>query len=113
MCSPRRLPVLVRGILGAIYLGSLQFVLRSIGRRNYVQCLEWHSLGATHGALREETLAANRYLDEEYLGEHNRRFARPPAQPQDYHRRRPSARELRQIFRLESERRISNEGDPL
>jgi transposase len=53
--------------------------------------------------------AANQYLEQEYLPQHNRRFARPPAQPQDYHRRRPSARELRQIFRLETERSISND----
>jgi transposase len=53
--------------------------------------------------------AANQYLEQEYLAQHNRRFARPPAQPQDYHRRRPSARELRQIFRLETMRSISND----
>jgi len=53
--------------------------------------------------------AANRYLEQEYLPAHNRRFARPPAQPEDYHRRQPSARELRQTFRLESARSISND----
>jgi hypothetical protein len=53
--------------------------------------------------------AANQYLEEEYLPQHNRRFARPPAQPQDYHGRKPSARELRQIFRLETMRSISND----
>jgi transposase len=53
--------------------------------------------------------AANHYLEQEYLPQHNRRFARPAAQPQDYHRRRPSARELRQIFRLETERTIGND----
>lgn len=53
--------------------------------------------------------AANQYLEQEYLPQHNRRFARPPAQPQDYHRRKPSARELRQIFRLETSRTISND----
>ena len=33
----------------------------------------------------------------------------PRAKPEDYHGRKPTARELRQIFRLETERRISND----
>jgi hypothetical protein len=53
--------------------------------------------------------AANQFLEDQYLPQHNRRFARPPAQSQDYHGRQPSARELRQIFRLETERSISND----
>jgi len=53
--------------------------------------------------------AANQYLEQEYLPQHNRRFARLPAQPQDYHGRKPRAGELRQIFRLETERTISND----
>src|SRR5215471_13181233 len=53
--------------------------------------------------------AANEYLENEYLSEHNRRFAREAAQPEDYHRRKPKARELREIFRLETERTISND----
>ena len=53
--------------------------------------------------------AANQYLEQTYLAQHNRRFARPPAQPEDYHGRRPSARELREIFRLETERTLSND----
>jgi len=53
--------------------------------------------------------AANQYLEQEYLPQHNRRFARPPAQPQDYHGCRPSARELREIFRLETMRSISHD----
>jgi hypothetical protein len=53
--------------------------------------------------------ATNEYLEKEYLPEHNRRFARPAAKPEDYHRRKPTARELRQIFRLENERTISND----
>jgi len=53
--------------------------------------------------------AANQYLEEEYLPEHNRRFARPPSQPQDYHVRKPTVRELHEIFRLETERTISND----
>jgi hypothetical protein len=53
--------------------------------------------------------AANEYLETQYLPEHNRRFARLAAKPEDYHGRKPTARELRQIFRLETERTISND----
>ncbi len=53
--------------------------------------------------------AANQYLQKQYLPEHNRRFARPPASPEDYHGRKPSARELHEIFRLETERSISHD----
>jgi hypothetical protein len=53
--------------------------------------------------------AANQYLEKEYLPEHNRRFALPTAKPEDYHGRKPSACELREIFRLETERTISND----
>jgi Helix-turn-helix domain len=63
--------------------------------------------------LRRKGLAShatvNEYLEREYLLEHNRRFARAAAEPEDYHRRRPSASQLRQIFRLETERGISND----
>jgi transposase len=52
---------------------------------------------------------ANEYLKNDYLPAHNRRFARPPAKSEDYHGRKLSARELRQIFRLETERTISND----
>ena len=54
--------------------------------------------------------AANVYLETEYLVEHNRRFARAAAKSEDYHRRAPRAAELDRIFRLESERTISNDG---
>jgi hypothetical protein len=53
--------------------------------------------------------AANRFLQEEYLAHHNTRFAREPAEPQDYHRKPPAARELEQVFCLETERSISND----
>ena len=53
--------------------------------------------------------AANQYLEKEYLPGHNQRFARPAARTEDYHGRKPTARELRQIFRLETERSISND----
>jgi transposase len=53
--------------------------------------------------------AANRFLEEEYLAGHNARFARAPAEPQDYHRKAPGVRELEQVFCLETERSISND----
>jgi transposase len=53
--------------------------------------------------------AANVYLEREYLPEHNRRFGRAAARPEDYHRRAPRAAELDRIFRLESERVISED----
>src|SRR5256886_450507 len=53
--------------------------------------------------------AANQYLEKEYLLQHNRRFARPAAKPEDYHRREGGATELHPVFRLETERRIAND----
>jgi transposase len=50
---------------------------------------------------------ANGYLDEHYLAEHNRRYARPAAAETDYHRRRPTPRQLDQVFWLEEERVVS------
>jgi transposase len=52
---------------------------------------------------------ANVYLRREYLPDHNLRFARTAARPEDYHRRAPRAAELDRIFRLESERTIGND----
>lgn len=52
---------------------------------------------------------ANAYLEAEYLAEHNGRFARGAARPEDYHRRAPRAAELNRIFRLESERAVSQD----
>ena len=52
---------------------------------------------------------ANTYLQEEYLPEHNRRFARAATRSEDYHRRAPGATELDKIFRLESVRTISED----
>jgi Helix-turn-helix domain len=51
----------------------------------------------------------NVFLENEYLPEHNRRFARAPAKAQDYHRRAPRAAELDRIFRLETPRKIYND----
>ena len=53
---------------------------------------------------------ANQFLEREYLPEHNQRFLRPAAAPEDYHGKAPGAAELRKIFRLESERTVSNDG---
>ena len=53
--------------------------------------------------------AANVYLEREYLVEHNRRFARAAARPEDYHRGAPRAADLDRIFRLESERTVSGD----
>ena len=52
---------------------------------------------------------ANRYLEKYYLAEHNRRYARPAAAEADYHRRRPTARQLDEVFWLEEERVVSED----
>ncbi|MGA2098677.1 MAG: ISNCY family transposase [Candidatus Acidiferrum sp.] len=52
---------------------------------------------------------ANVYLAREYLPEHNQRFARRAGRPEDYHRGAPCAAELDRIFRLESERVVSQD----
>ncbi len=57
----------------------------------------------------QDYAAANAYLEADYLPEHNRRFAREAARPEDYHVRTPSAARLREVFRLETERWISND----
>jgi transposase len=53
--------------------------------------------------------AANDYLEERYLAAHNRRYARPAASEADYHRRRPTARQLDEVFWLEEERVVSDD----
>ena len=50
----------------------------------------------------------NGYLQSHYLADHNERFAIAAAEPQDYHRKAPGARELEQVFCLETERTVSN-----
>ena len=52
---------------------------------------------------------ANAFLEEHYLAEHNRRYAHPAAAPADYHRRRPTARQLDEVFWLEEERVVSED----
>ena len=53
--------------------------------------------------------AANAYLEAEYLAEHNRRFSHAAASEADYHRKTPSQIELRETFRLETERAVGND----
>jgi len=53
--------------------------------------------------------AANQYLEQEYLPQHNQRLVRLAGKPEDYRGRKRTARELHQIFRLETERTISND----
>jgi hypothetical protein len=52
---------------------------------------------------------ANRFLEKEYLPEHNRRFRRTPAQPEDDHRATPRAAELEEVFHLETVRVLGND----
>jgi hypothetical protein len=52
---------------------------------------------------------ANHYLQQEYLPEHNGRFRCAAAETENYHRRAPSEAELREVFRLETERVIGND----
>jgi transposase len=52
---------------------------------------------------------ANIYLQQEYLPEHNERFRWAAAEAENYHRQVPSEAELREVFRLESERVIGND----
>jgi transposase len=52
---------------------------------------------------------ANEYLQREYLAEHNGRFRRAAAEEEDYHRQAPSAAQLQEVFRLETERVIGND----
>jgi transposase len=53
--------------------------------------------------------AANGFLEQEYLPEHNRRFAVAATQPEDYHRARPRKAALDEVFRLETERALGQD----
>ena len=52
---------------------------------------------------------ANGYLEEAYCPQHNARYAQPAAAPEDVHLPSPGARKLAKIFRLETERVLSND----
>ena len=56
-----------------------------------------------------EVTAANAFLAAEYWAAHNRRFAVPPASPDDFHRAVPPRLSLAQVFRLEEPRTVSND----
>jgi transposase len=53
--------------------------------------------------------AANAFLETEYWPDHNARFARPPASPDDFHVAIPRGVRLDAVFRLEEERTVSND----
>jgi len=52
---------------------------------------------------------ANRYLEEVYCPQHNARYAQAAGAPEDYHLPSPGAHKLAKIFRLETERTLSND----
>ena len=56
-----------------------------------------------------DLVTANAFLEAEYWADHNRRFARAPASPDDFHRVGPPRRTLDQVFRLEEPRTVSND----
>jgi hypothetical protein len=53
--------------------------------------------------------SAIRISSREYLPDHNRRLAHPADSPENDQRQAPSRTELDQLFRLDSERVISND----
>jgi len=56
-----------------------------------------------------EDAAANAYMETHYLPALNQRFAKNAEQPQDYHRPGPSSAELDRVFRLQTDRWVSND----
>jgi len=54
--------------------------------------------------------AANSFLDEPYLPQHNQRFGREPAEAADFHLAPPAGLDLRRVFCLEQERKVSRDG---
>jgi hypothetical protein len=53
--------------------------------------------------------AVNQYLEQEYCDDHNQRFAVDASSEADYHLPLPAAKQLRGIFRLETERVLGND----
>jgi len=53
--------------------------------------------------------AANQFLVETYLAEHNQRYCRLAASDENFHRPRPSRPRLEQVFCLEARRALSND----
>jgi transposase len=56
-----------------------------------------------------DVATANGFLETAYWADHNRRFARPPASSDDFHRAVPPRVSLDQVFRLEEPRTLSND----
>jgi transposase len=52
---------------------------------------------------------ANAFLETMYWAEHNRRFAQPPAVPEDFHMAVPRGLRLESVFRVEATRAVSND----
>jgi transposase len=53
--------------------------------------------------------AANAFLETDYWAEHNRRFARPPTSPDNFHTAIPRGVRLDAVFRLTQPRTVSND----
>ncbi len=53
--------------------------------------------------------AANRYLEESYLPQHNGKYAVNPAEKMDFHEPLPKGVDLDEVFSLEWERKVSND----
>ena len=56
---------------------------------------------------------ANAYLETRYLAEHNRRYAHAAASPADYHRRRPTARQLEDVYKRQGHKLVATAKDLL
>jgi transposase len=56
-----------------------------------------------------DVAAANAFLETDYWIAHNRRFAQPPASPDDFHVAVPRGVQLEHVFRLEEKRTVSND----
>jgi transposase len=56
-----------------------------------------------------DVTAANAFLETDYWGDHNRRFAQAPASPDDFHVAVPRGVQLDKVFRLEEKRTVSND----
>jgi hypothetical protein len=52
---------------------------------------------------------ANAFVAAAYVPDHNARFGQPPASPDDFHPPVPAGLDLDQVFRLETERTVSND----
>ncbi len=56
-----------------------------------------------------DVVSANAFLATEYWADHNRRFAHAPASADDFHLAVPRGVSLKQVFRLEETRTVSND----